>query len=694
MRLSGRKLDLHLIMAEPATKRRRLSPPGAGAGRGNVPRFANYDLEQDYAERLAKRKQKEKKQDKLLIKTQDGRIAENPRVDAEEQQDHDQDDADSFLDSGSEDGDSGVVADVHPKPKSQKPSVPPKEQIRLAKEELAKVAQSISENPEDNIGQLGALGELARSDNVTVKKLALATQLAVYKDIIPGYRIRPLGEKDAQAKVGKEVKKLRNFEQGLLSGYKEYIATLSSLAVAKTNKHLDHKAASGLATVAISCACTLLVSVPHFNNRGDLIGILVKKLASRNVTADFVKCRETLEQLFQEDEEGHASLDVIAQLTNMMKRKNYSIHESVLNTFLHLRLLSEFAHKAAPNRVDKAENGEDVKKPKFKKEFRTKREKKVMRERKQVEKEMKEADAAVSYEERDKNQSETLKLVFVAYFRILKERVQHLMGAVLEGLAKYAHLINQDFFGDILEVLKDLINEAEAALQQEIEESDENAELYDVEKRNATREALLCIITAFALLQGQIDVVKSANSLHLDLSFFIKHLYRTLIPLSMDLDIELSAKKAHLSDPNGLHVPSTTSKDTKVNVATTAVLLLRSLQSVLLPPNNTKSVPPVRVAAFVKQLAILSLHLPQKSAIAVLELLKSVTKVHGKKVSALWYTEERKGDGVFDPLGQEVESSNPFASTVWESELLRLHFDPKVRDAVKEIQKNVKEART
>ncbi|KAF2215208.1 hypothetical protein CERZMDRAFT_109953 [Cercospora zeae-maydis SCOH1-5] len=671
-------------MAERAAKRRRLSPVGE---RDGAPGFAKYDLEQDYAERLAKRKQKDKKRDKLLVKTQDGRIVENPRVD--EQQEEKSDD-DGFL--ASDDEDSGVVADVQPAQAPEKPALPVKEQIRLAKEELAKTAQAISEDPEEHIGQLGALAELAQSDNVKIRKLALATQLAVFKDIIPGYRIRPMSEKDLMGKLSKDVKKLRSFEQGLLSGYKNYISTLQHLATGKMSKTVSQQDAQGLATVATSCACTLLTSVPHFNNRGDLIGILVKKLAGRNVTSDFVKCRDAIEQLFRDDEEGHASLDVVSQLTIMMKKRDYSIHETVLNTFLHLRLLNEFSQKGAPNRIDKRED-EEGKKPKFKKEFRTKRERKIMKERKQVEKEMKEADATVSYEEKDKNQAETLKLVFIAYFRILKERIQHLMGAVLEGLAKYAHLINQDFFGDVLEALKDLINDAEAALQPSEDTAEEDDDIDDAERRNATRESLLCIITAFALLQGQIDVVKSANSLSLDLSFFIRQLYRTLIPLSMDLDIELSAKKAHLSDPNGLHVPTTSSTDTKINVATTAVLLLRSIQSVLIPPINTKNVPPLRVAAFVKQLEMLSLHLPQKSAIAVQELLKSVTKTHGKKIAALWYTEERKGDGVFDALSQDVESSNPFASTVWEGELLRHHFDPKVREAVKVIETNVKEAR-
>ncbi|EME44886.1 hypothetical protein DOTSEDRAFT_105609, partial [Dothistroma septosporum NZE10] len=665
-------------------KRRRLSPPEDGAR--NMPGFAKHDLEADYAQRLAKKQTKEKQKNKLMIKTQEGRLAENPRNEGQEGAD---DDADSFLASDDEgDGDSGV-ADLQPKPKPKKPRLPPKEEIRLAKEELAKAAQSISEDPEEHIGQLGTLIELANHDNITVKKLALATQLAVYKDVIPGYRIRPLSQADLAGKVSKEVKRQRAFEQGLLNGYKNYLSTLSHLAVAKTSKKIDQQAASSLATVAISCARTLLTSAPHFNNRGDLMGILVKKLASRSYDADSANCREAIEKLFQEDEEGHASLDMVTQLTKMMKGKSYNVHESVLNTFLHLRLLSEFSHKAAPNHVDKDKPDENFKKPKFKKEFRTKREKKVMRERKQVEKEMKQADAAVSYEERDKNQAETLKLVFVAYFRILKERVPHLKGAVLEGLAKYSHLINQDFFGDVLEVLKDLINEAEAAQENDPEDEgdEEDLEVDEAARRSATRESLLCIITAFALLQGQLDVAKQATALSLDLTFFIKHLYRTIIPLSMDLDIELGGKIAHLSDPNGLHVPST--KDNKVNVATTAVLLLRSLQSVLLPPTNTKSVPPVRVAAFIKQLETLTLQLPQKSAIAVQELLKQVTKTHSGRIAALWHTEERKGDGVFDPLSQEVESSNPFASTVWEGELLRHHFDPKVREAVKAVEGNV-----
>lgn len=524
-----------------------------------------------------------------------------------------------------------------------------------------------------------------------IKKLALVTQLAAYKDVIPGYRIRPLSDEDMKAKVSKDVRRLRAYEQSLVSSYQTYVKELSKLAKGGSSGKTSQDSKS-LASVAISCACTLLVAVPHFNFRGELLQILVGKLGQRRVDADFVKCRETVETLFRDDDSGIPSLDAVSQLTKMMKSRNYLVDESVLNTFLQLRLLSEFSGKASQNNIDRQSDGEGMtvngKKPKQRKEFRTKKQRKLERERKIIEKEMKEADATVSHEERDRMQAETLKLVFVTYFRILKARSPGLMGAVMEGLAKYAHLINQDFFGDLLEILKDLIGLTEV----DAESSDENIpEENDAKSaRDLCREALLCVITAFALLEGQ-DVAAAKSSLNLDLSFFITHLYRILYSLSLNPDVELSSKSLHLPDPDSPDATQITAANT-INVQTTAVLLLRSLSSVLLPKKTIRAVPPLRLAAFTKQILTSSLQLPEKSCLAALGLLDRVTKVHQRKIAGLWNTEERKGDGVFDPLRREIEGSNPFASTVWEGEILRLHYCPGVREGVKLLERNVAES--
>ncbi|KZF21574.1 nucleolar complex-associated protein 3 [Xylona heveae TC161] len=709
----------------PAAKRRRLSPPEEdSAGRTNgttnafYQRAADWDLEQDYENRPRKLNKKQKEATRLPIKTAEGRVEQ---LAAQPTQGEGEDDADSFLDSGEDDGEEWGGAEGGEEQDEDKeeeedetPKISPRLQIINAKEELAKLAGQVNEDPEENYGLLHAIAGIGAKKNVTVRKLVLATQLTVYKDIIPGYRIRPLSGDDMGAKLSKDVRKLRNFEQSLVAGYQNYVnhlATLSKGTGSGSKKGISAEDARSLSTVAISCACNLLLAVPHFNFRSELLKILVDKLSQRTVDADFVKCRETLEKLFEDDDDGTPSLDAVSLLTKMIKGKNYRFDPSVLNTFLHLRLLSEFASKGSTDKIDKPGDGDDAPSKaeqkalakankKSNREFRTKRQRKIDRERKAIENEMKEADATVSHEERDRMQAETLKLVFVTYFRILKARTPSLMGAVLEGLAKYAHLINQDFFGDLLEALKDLIGHAENDAagydnDNDGEDSgddgeDDNEYSTSFSTRNTSRESLLCVITAFALLQGQ-DASKSAAALHLDLNFFITHLYRSLYPLALNADIELGPKSLRLPDPNNPndHPLTQSTSHNKINLHTTTVLLLRSLSAVLLPPQGLRAVPPLRIAAFTKQLYTSALQLPEKSALAVLGVLAKVMKVHGRKVSALWYTEERKGDGTFDPLRGEVEGSNPFATTIWEGELLRRHYCPAVRESVEGVEKGV-----
>ena len=672
----------------PAVKRRKLTPPptdgeeSAASTLEAAPKTnaffkqaSSWNLEQDYETRPRKGKKKEKESTRLPIKTAEGLVQqfEEPK-DVQEESDLE------WLGADNEE-EEDVVEEV------QEPTIPVRQQILEAKEELARIALLLNEDPEENAGAFKTLVQFGQSPNTTIKKLTLATQLAVYKDVIPGYRIRPLSDEDMETKVSKEVRKLRAYEQALVGGYQAYIRELSKLAQSGRGSSKD--AGPSLSNIAINCACTLLTSVPHFNFRGELLKILVGKLSTRKVDDDFNKCRETIETLFHNDEDGTPSLDAVALLTKMMKGRGYRVDESVLNTFLHLRLLSEFSWTASTNHVDKPGKGDGVPEStnvKGKKVFRTKKERKIMKERKVVEKEMVQADASVSHEERDRMQAETLKLVFVTYFRILKARSPSLMGAVLEGLARYAHLINQDFFGDLLEALKDLIGHAETGddVEDNEQEEDENTET----TRNLTREALLCVITAFALLEGQ-DAHKAKATLHLDLSFFITHLYRNLYALSLNPDLELSAKSLHLPDPNDPNPPALTATNNKINIQTTTVLLLRSLSSVLLPPLAQRAVPPLRIAAFTKQLLTSSLHLPEKSCMAMMGLLGKVTKTHEKKIAALWNTEERRGDGTFDPLSGEVEGSNPFATTIWEGEILKKHFCPAVRDGVKTIEKNI-----
>jgi nucleolar complex protein 3 len=671
-----------------AAKRRRVSPSGDVPSKPALPDFytnaPSWDLEQDYESRPRKGK-KSKESTRLPIKTAEGDLqhVDEPEVAAEE--------SDNPFESSDEEGGDGTpaVAQTVETPESQ---LPPKAQIRQAKEELARISTLIIEDPEEHIESLKRLAEVVASASLaTVKKLALGTQAAVYRDIIPGYRIRQLSDEDMSGKVSKDVRKLRDFEQSLLSSYRNYVQML--VLFSKPPKADKAQQDQGLRSVAVKCACSLLVAVPHFNFRSELLKIVVGQMGRRRVDEEFAKSRETLEEIFSKDDEGIVSLDAVSMLSKMMKARSYKIHPSVLDTFLHLRLLSEFGSKGSMNSVDKAES-EDTpfkgKKPKEKREFRTKRERKLLKERNAVAKDLKEADALVSHEARDKMQAETLKLVFTTYFRILKLHPPSLVGAVLEGLAKYAHLINQDFFGDLLEVLRELITESSNPATGSDDEGGDDEDDLDadgIHSRSATRESILCSTTAFALLDGQ-DGSKAASSLHLDLGFFITHLYQTLYPLSINPDVEFHPSKSlRLPDPSTRDGESTNLPPTnkKVNFQTPTVLLLRCLQAIL-SARGASAAPPLRIAAFTKRLLTASLQLPEKSALAVLSLLTRVAKQHGRRIAPLWNTDERKGDGEFNPVATTVEGSNVFAGTVWEGELLRKHYCPAVADAAKDIE--------
>lgn len=641
-----------------SAKRRRISPLVEDAAGISMTvkagdlfnKAADWDLEQAYQRKSSKQK-KGKESTRLPIKTAEGKVEQLQPTELSE------DELDSFLGTDNEEDAEDTAATEDSE--AEGPKLSEKEQIVQAKEELARLATLINEDPEEHSGSFRALAHIATSaKNNTVRKLALATQAAVYKDVIPGYRIRAYKEDDLGSRVSKEVRKTRQYEQSLLSGYQNYVKHLA--VCARPGERGD----ASLRLVAINCVCTLLTSVPHFNFRGDLLKVVVDQVAKRETSPELVKCLSTLGSFFAEDTDGGASLEAVQILTKMMRAKDYRVDESVLNTLFHLRLLSELAPATTDTTADRPTfKGKRLKE---KRQHRSKAQRKVDKERREVEKDMKEADATVSHEERDRMQSETLKLVFATYFRILKLRVPHLMGAVLEGLAKYAHLINQDFFGDLLEALNDLITQSST-----LDEDEDDTTETETDNRNLTREALLCTITAFALLEGQ-DASKAASSLHLDLSFFVSHTYRALYPLCLDPDIELGPKSFRLPDP------SSTSPKPRVNLLTPTVLLVRTLISILL--TTRPSPPPLRLAAFTKRLATSTLQLPEKSTLATIDLLTKVAKQHARKIAPLFNTEERRGDGVFDPLSAEAEGSNVFAATVWEGEVLRKHFAPGVRE--------------
>ena len=235
--------------------------------------------------------------------------------------------------------------------------------------------------------------------------------------------------------------------------------------------------------------------------------------------------------------------------------------------------------------------------------FRTKKERKEYKERKKVEKEFAEADAQVSAEERERLQSETLKIVFSLYFRILKETHDDAMlSVVLDGIAKFARLINAEFFGDLLEVLREIL---------EAWDDDTSCKA----GRNRVREELVCLNTAFTLLANQ-------GGSNIDLSFFIQRFYE-LLPVIV-------------VSPNLLVKPSPEEKSL-------IEMTVKILDAIIFNPPTPP--PPARIFIFFKRLLTCSLQMEEKEAVIVFKVLQRIKGRFEKKVEGMW---DREGAGLGD----------------------------------------------
>ncbi|KAJ7156004.1 nucleolar complex-associated protein-domain-containing protein [Mycena crocata] len=526
--------------------------------------------------------------------------------------------------------------------------------IQGAKDQIASICQDIMADPENSLGLLRRLHSFSLveistpshpepvANDLIIRKLAILSQLAVFKDIIPGYRIRSLTEKEKGEKVSQMVSRTRDWEQGLVVVYQTYLRGLEA----------ELKARSELADIALNTMCTLLTELTHFNFRVNLMSCIVARLSKKSWDKASDQCLDTIIKVFRADLTGTASLEVVRLLNRMVKEKRFNIHPTVLSCLLHLRLKTELGVRASESHTDKPDQpkrnsynkdaqrrakGKPTAQPHLSKKGR-----KALKEKKEIDREFREAEAEVDKEERAVTHTETLKLLFVLYFRIIKNpRPTPLLPAALQGISKYAHLVNIDFFKDLLKVLKELVAR---------EADDDDDEEDEVDMSKDVQHRLQCIVTAFELLSGQ------GEALNIDLSDFISRLYALILPLS-------------LADPG----------------TGPADMLFRALDIVFSPRTFGAAAPPWRAAAFAKRLLTAALHWPPASALRALDFVGGLL-AKDMKLAALLSTEERALDGAYRADVDDPQLCNPFGTCFWELVALGgQHWDARVRAEAQKV---------
>ena len=494
-----------------------------------------------------------------------------------------------------------------------------KEIIAEKKITIGSLASNFLENPEERIINLEKLvkiiggGDLPASVSMTVDRLAVASVLELLKHVTPGYKIKHQELKEGE-KYKKDTLKLVRYESALLKCYKNFLVKLEKhVNMIKGRQRLD-EVSKKQANFFLNTMCQLLNAHAHFNFAKNILHAIVPILSSSNLEArNLVK--NAVEELFKGDMKGEISLEAVRLINHLVKSRKHNVRPEVVSVLLYLRIKHVDLDKEKNEEIERKKM-EARKKKLLEKSKISKQEKKRRKRLEGLEKELLEARGEEGKKVKEKYFTETTKLVFTIYFRILKSYPKsQLMGVVLEGLSKFAHIINIEFFSDLINVFQDLIQGGTLSY----------------------RDTLLATGTVFKILSGQ------GEALNIDPTSFYSHLYASLTSLSM------------LTAPSSIP------------------LAMSSMHDMLI--TRRKKVSKGRVLAFTKRVGTMCLQLDHSGCLASLALLRQLFSTHAF-TNQLLDSEHEVGSGIFDPTLTDPEHCNASNTTSWDLSLLARHYHP------------------
>ncbi|XP_075082454.1 nucleolar complex-associated protein 3-like [Nicotiana tabacum] len=507
---------------------------------------------------------------------------------------------------------------------------------------LAELGTALLTDPELNIKSLKEMLEISKDGDRDIVVLALKSLLAVFRDIIPGYRIRLPTEKEQEMKVSKAIKKMRFYESTLLSAYKAYIQKLIAVEKQAVYKR-----------VAVRCICTLLEAVPHFNFRESLLAAVIRNISSEDDVSRKLCC-STVKSLFTNEGKhgGEATVEAVQMIADLVKDHDCQLHPDSIEVFMSLTFDEDLGKRETRDADNKFKSKNSKRKNlKELKESVANEKKKARKEmmsktREEVTAELKAASLTTDVTERRRMQSDVLSAVFQTFFRVLKQALRPrseagsspqapgshpLLAPCLNGIGKFCQLIDLDFMSDLMNYLRKLAGSG----------NNSGDSSMDGSACLTVSERLQCCIAAFKVMRNNLD------ALNVDLQDFFVQLYNLIIEYRPGRDkgqILAEALKIMLCDDRQ-----------------------HDMQ---------------RAAAFIKRLATFSLCFGSAESLAALVTVKHLLQ---KNVKCRNLLENDAGGGSvsgviakYQPYATDPNLSGALASVLWEMNLLSKHYHPAV----------------
>jgi hypothetical protein len=200
--------------------------------------------------------------------------------------------------------------------------------------------REISGETEEKVYNFSDLLSLLGHSNMQIVELAMLSCLLAFKDVLPGYRIRPATDADKDVIFKKETKRLRDYENAILGAYQRYLKFLDGKVTGLKNpkKEIpvwDLEAKVGLS--ALRCQCELLRAVPYFNYRTLLLNSIIVRSSQPEKEVNEVCC-STLDHLFKGDMEGEASFEAVRLIGKVIMACKYDVPAGLLRVLSAVKL--------------------------------------------------------------------------------------------------------------------------------------------------------------------------------------------------------------------------------------------------------------------------------------------------------------------------------------------------------------------
>jgi nucleolar complex protein 3 len=233
--------------------------------------------------------------------------------------------------------------------------------LELKKVEIATLCEAMLEDPETGLlsrsgsgggkgkgSRMAALLSLLEDDDVKVQALAMASLLAVFRDLAPAYRIRLPTEKELQVKASKEVKQTREYERTLLSSYQAYLKHLEKASKKQTTASGKKITAEGnfstpnvlvdvSSSVAAKCLCELLTALAHFNFTTNVLAAVIR-LGLGPDPATRAMAGQAVRRLLERDQQGDVSLTATKLVCKEVQNRQLHAPDDMVRALQALKL--------------------------------------------------------------------------------------------------------------------------------------------------------------------------------------------------------------------------------------------------------------------------------------------------------------------------------------------------------------------